>query len=86
MAEKDFADLCVINIDWDGDGHTPAMIIVTVKWFMEYGGQRLEHEWPIDINDAFGQDNMDHGILQLIVHELEEHFYEMTERRRQREN
>ena len=82
LADKDFADLCVINIDWEGDGFTPVLNIVTVKWFVEYGGRRLEHNWPIDLEDAFGQDNMDNGILRSIVSQLEEHFHEMTERRR----
>lgn len=86
LAEKDFADLCVINIDWEGDGFTPVLNVFTVKWFVEYGGQRLEHEWPIDLEDAFGLDNMDHNILRHIVMQLEDHFNEMTEARRRREN
>ena len=85
MAAKDFADLCVINIDWDGDGFTPVLNIVTIKWFIEYGGQRLEHEWPIDLQEAFGLDNMDRGILLQIANDIEEHFEEMIELRRRRE-
>jgi hypothetical protein len=82
MAERDFADMCIINIDWDGDGHTPVMMVVTIKWFPEYGGQRLEHEWPVDLDDAFGQDNMDQGILRSMANQLEEHFNEMIAARR----
>lgn len=84
MAEKDFADLCVITIDWEGgiDGHTPVLMVFTVKWFIEYGGQRLEHEWPIDLDEAFNKDNMDNGILRLMVQQLEEHFNQKIEARR----
>lgn len=85
MSEKTFADLCVLTIDWDGDGFTPVLNIFTVKWFIEYGGQRLEHAWPIDLEEAFGQGNMDRGILLQIAHDLEEHFEEMTDLRRKRE-
>ena len=86
LADKDFADLCVLTIDWEGDGFTSVLSILTVKWFIEYGGQRLEHVWPIDLEDAFGLGNMDRGILLQIAHDLEEHFEEMTESRRKRES
>lgn len=85
MAPEDFADLCVINLDWVGDGFTPVMMITTVKWFLEYGGQRLEHSWPIDMEDAFGYDNMNNETLRLIVIQLREHFYQQIEMRKKLE-
>jgi len=86
LADKDFADLCVLNIDWDGDGFTPVLMVVAVKWFIEYGGQRLEMEWPIDIDEAFGRDNMNNGILRDIVLHMEEEFHAKTDARRRRDN
>jgi hypothetical protein len=82
LAEEDFADICVITIDWVGDGFTPSLTIFTVKWFIEYNGQRLEHEWNIDLDEAFGQDNMDNGILRQIVHDLREEFHRAEEQRK----
>lgn len=82
LAPEDFADLCVINIDWEGDGMTPVLSIFTAKWFIEYNGQRLEHEWNIDLEDAFGMGNMDNSTLRLMVSELRDHFNQQTEARR----
>lgn len=82
MAEKTFADMCIITVDWDGDGFTPVLNVFTVKFFIEYNGQRLEHAWPIDLNEAFGQNNVDRSILLQIANDLEEHFEDMTNKRR----
>ena len=82
LAPEEFADLCVITLDWEGDGITPAMIITTVRWFIEYGGQRLEHVWPIEMEDAFGLDNMDNSMLRNIVQQLRDHFNEQVEARK----
>ena len=82
LAPETFADLCIINIDWEGDGFTPVMEVITIKWFIEYNGQRLEHRWPIELEDAFGIDNMDNSILRSMVSQLREHFDQQTEARK----
>lgn len=79
MAEQDFADLCVINLDWEGDGFTPALVIDTIKWFIGNPTNRLSHQWVIDLEDAFGSDNMDNATLRLIVSELRGLFLRETE-------
>ena len=82
LANEDFADLCIISIDWEGDGFTPVMQMVTIKWFIEYGGQRLEHDWHIDLEDAFGSDNMNNSTLRNMVAQVREHFHQQTEARK----
>lgn len=70
LAEEDFADMCVLTLDWEGDGFTPAFVIETFKWVIQLKGARLSTEWVIDLDDAFGQDNMSHSILRGIVEDL----------------
>jgi hypothetical protein len=82
LAEESFADMSIITLDWVGDGYTPVMTIFTVKWFPEYGGQRLEHEWNVDLDDAFGQDNMTNSTLRQMVVDLREVFEKTVESRR----
>ena len=74
LAEEDFADICHINLDWVGDGVTPAMIINTMKWFPEYGGKRLESSWVRDIEEAFGLDNADHALFIEMIKALRDEF------------
>jgi hypothetical protein len=83
LAEEDFADACVIELDWEGDGFTPAMIIYLAGWYRDWPGSALTLDpWVIDLEDAFGRDNMDNGVLRLIVHTLRELFEGMVEARR----
>lgn len=81
LADEDFADLCVLTLDWDGDGFTPAFVVETFKWVIELKGQRLTLEWVIDLDDAFGQDLMTHSILRGIVADLRNLTNEEVERR-----
>lgn len=74
LAEETFADVCNINLDWVGDGITPAMIINTSKWYPQYGGKRLDHHWPLDIEEVFGLDHADHDLFREIVKALREEF------------
>jgi hypothetical protein len=80
LAEETFADMCVITNDWEGDGFTPVMEIYTVKWHIDQGGRRTEHRWPIDIDDAFGEDNMTNPLLRQIVRDIEEKMREAETR------
>jgi hypothetical protein len=83
LVEEDFADLCVIELDWVGDGVKPVMVIYLAGWFKDWPGESLTLEpWVIDLEDAFGRDNMDNGVLRLIVHSLRELFEGMVEARR----
>lgn len=74
LADEEFADLCDIVLDWIGDGVTSALIINTFKWYPQYGGKRLEHTWPLDIEDVFGFDNADNSLLRTIVKSLRDEF------------
>ncbi len=74
MASMDFADLQTITLDWEGDGHTPALVINTLKWFPQYNGQRLEHHWVVDMDDAFAKDNMDNDGLRVMADQLKEEY------------
>lgn len=85
LADEDFADMAILTIDWDGDGFTSVLTIYTVKWYIEYSGQRLEHEWNVDIEDAFGQDNMTNGTLRQMVEDLRDEFRRAEDARRRRE-
>lgn len=81
MEREDYADIVTIDLDWKGDGVTPAMTIYTVKFLPQYAPENLQHFWPIDINEAFGDDNMTNGILRDINEQLKNHFNEMVELR-----
>lgn len=81
MEREDYADIVTIDLDWEGDGVTPAMTIFTVKFLPRYAPENLQHFWPIDINEAFGDDNMTNGILRDINEQLKNHFNEMVELR-----
>lgn len=81
-AEQDWADMMVVTLDWEGDGFTPVMVVETFKWFIEYGGARLSHQWIIDMEDAFGADNMDNSTLRLIIASIREEFERQIEARR----
>jgi len=83
--EEDFADMCIITVDWIGDGITPVLTIFTVRWFPEYSGARLEHEWNVSIEDAFGLDNMDNSTLRQMVVDLRELFEQTVEARKRNE-
>lgn len=80
MAEEEFADLCVINIDWESI--PPAMVVDIIGWYKDWAGEPLKLQWPIEIEDAFGQDNMDSGILRLIVESCREEFNSKVSLRR----
>ena len=83
MAEEEFADLCVIELDWVGDGIKPVMVIYVAGWFRDWPGESLTLEpWVIDLQDAFGKDNMDGSVLRLIVYEIKAVFEGMVEARR----
>ena len=71
MSEETFADLCVITLDFEGDGFTPVVMIHTIKWVPRYAPHNLQHEWPIDMDEVFGQDNADHNLLRQIVRDIE---------------
>jgi hypothetical protein len=78
LAAEDFADMAVINLDWEGDGFTPVLVIDTIKWFPQYDGRRLESSWRLDMDDAFGADNFDGGVARQMVHDLRELFLERS--------
>lgn len=71
LAEEQWADLCTLTVDWEGDGHTPVLRIDTVKWMIHHDGRRIEHNWPVDIDEAFGEDNMTNSLLRQMVREIE---------------
>lgn len=81
LSEEDYCDLCILTIDWEGDGFTPVLTVFAVKWYIKGGGVRLQVEWNIDIDDAFEQDNMDNGILRQIVYDLGEFIHQKEEER-----
>jgi hypothetical protein len=84
LSEETFADLCTIDIDWEGDGFTSAMVIRVVGWYPDWPGDALVMPpWIIDMEDAFDRDNMDNGILRLMVHQMKELFEGLVEERRQ---
>ena len=76
LAPHDFADLCVLTIDFEGDGFTPVLRIDTFKWFPQYGGRRLELYWQLSLEDAFGLDNFDNNVARTIVNMLQVEFEE----------
>jgi hypothetical protein len=71
LAEKDFADLCTITLDFYGDGFTPVVELHTTKWVPRYSPQNLQHVWSIDMDEVFGQDNADNALLRQIVSDVE---------------
>ena len=86
MANEDYADMCTISVDWEGDGMTPVLSLLTVKFFPEYAPENLQHFWPIDMEDAFGSGGKaDRDTLLEINQMLKEHFTEMTEIRKRME-
>lgn len=86
MAEETYADLATISVDWEGDGLTPVLSILTVKFFPEYAPENLQHFWPIDMEDAFGADEkMNRDTLLDINQQLKAHFDEVTEIRKRKE-
>jgi len=81
----DFADICIINIDWEGDGFKPAMIIDAAKWHREWPTQPLTIKMVVDLEDAFGLDNMDNYTLREIVESFKVSASEAYEVRKQGE-
>lgn len=81
LAEETFADMAVLTIDWDGDGFTPAFVIETFKWVIELKGKMLRTEWIIDLDDAFGLDNMTNALLRSMVADLRVFSNEELERK-----
>lgn len=79
LADETFADLCDILIDWQGDGFTPALVINTFKWFPQYEGRRLQSQWILSLDDAFGIDNFDNALARQIVFSLREEFMEKSQ-------
>ena len=71
LTDEDFADICVITLDWEGDGITPVVEFMTVKWMPQYAPQNLQHIWPLDMNEVFGQDNIDNALLRQIIKDIE---------------
>lgn len=71
LAEKSFADLCTVTLDFEGDGFTPAMTIHTVKWTPQYSPQNLQHVWNLDMTDVFGEDKADNALLRQVVSDIE---------------
>lgn len=71
LEREDFADLCVITLDFEGDGFSPAVTIHTTKWVPRYSPSNLQHYWPLDMNELFGQDKADHNLLRQIVRDIE---------------
>jgi len=83
MANEDYADLCTISVDWEGDGLTPVLSLLTVKFFPEYAPENLQHFWPIDMEDAFGSGGKANRDTLLEINQmLKEHFTEMTDARK----
>jgi hypothetical protein len=80
LSDQDWADLCIITTDWIGDGRTPVMEIHTLKWSIKHGGRYIEHRWNIDIEEAFGEDNMTNPLLHQIVRDIEEKIREAEQR------
>lgn len=70
MSQVDWIDYGRVTLDWIGDGITPVMIVEASKVFPH--GSITMKPWPIDIEDAFGLDNMTNGTLQDIVYHVEE--------------
>ena len=81
LAAKDFADLCTITLDFEGDGFTPVMAIHTVKWTPRYSPQNLQHFWPLDMAEVFGEDRADNELLRQIVNDIEFAFRQSEEAR-----
>jgi hypothetical protein len=80
MAEEDFADMCIITLDWEGDGITPVLAIEVFKWFVGDPPRRLSvGPWNIDMDDAFGADNMENAVLRLMVSDLRDLFHQETD-------
>ena len=70
LADESFADLCTITLDYEGDGFTSVVEIRTTKWVPQYAPQNLQHIWPIDMSEAFGEDNIDNALLRQIVQDI----------------
>jgi hypothetical protein len=70
MSAIDWIDYGRVTIDWTGDGITPVLIIEASKMY-PHGSIKMQ-PWNIDIEEAFGRDNMTNGILQDIVYHVEE--------------
>jgi hypothetical protein len=86
FAPHDFADLVVINIDWQGDGFTPALYIDAAKWHPDWPGQPvINNPYVIDLEDAFGGDKMDNSTLREIVEGFRVAFTQAYEIRKQGE-
>ena len=81
LAEEEFADLCDIVIDWEGDGFTPALILNTFLWPPQYKGRHLKSQWVLSIEDAFGIDNFDNALARQMVFALKEEFQAMAQTR-----
>jgi hypothetical protein len=71
LAEKDFADVSTVTLDFEGDGFTPVVEIHTIKWVPRFSPANLQHIWPLDMTELFGQDNADNALLRQIVNDIE---------------
>jgi hypothetical protein len=80
FAPEEFADLAVITTDWIGDGFKPVLNIHVVK-FLLGTGDRLEMDLNVDLEEAFGEDNMTNGTLNLIVQDFKELTFKKLEER-----
>lgn len=67
LAPYDFADICIVEIDYDGDGITPVLRIVAAKWVK---GKMLSVDWVMNLEDAFGADNFNNAVAIEIVQAL----------------
>ncbi len=82
FAPHDFADLCTLTIDWERD----ALAIDAVKWHRDWPAQPvMNNPYAIDIEDAFGMDNMDNTTLREIVEAFKQMFAEAYETRKRGE-
>lgn len=78
----DFADILTITLDWE----RMAMHIDAAKWYREWPGQPLMNQpYVIDLEDAFGEDNMDNTTLREIVEAFRVMFSEAYEQRKRGE-
>lgn len=80
LAEIDTIDMGKIVLDWVGDGFTPVMTITAAKTYPGWAGTWLTmHPYHVDIEDAFGQDNMTNGTLRQIAEDIRTLFQKMEE-------
>lgn len=78
----DFADMVTMTIDWE-DG---CMYVDAAKWHREWPGQPiLNRPYAVDLEDAFGMDNMENSTLREIVEGFRTVFVEAYERRKRGE-